>query len=158
METVLIPLNRFNWENYLKIEISPQQQQFCPSVLYSLAQAYFENITAFGINFDEKPVGFITYANFSGIFWISRVMIDIRHQQKGIARAALVSLIDSLFRKAPNTEIRTSFSPENKAARNLFQSLGFEPINKEMKEEIVAVWNGKRTNFTKYYNNGGKTI
>ncbi|MBX7240658.1 MAG: GNAT family N-acetyltransferase [Bacteroidia bacterium] len=143
METSLILLNRFNWENYLSVEISPEQGKFCPSFLYSLAQAYFENIVAFGINYNDAPAGFIMYGDFTGIYWINRLAVDFRFQRKGIARNALKLLLEHLSRKSSDKEIRTSFSVENIAAQKLFFSLGFEPVNTELGEEIVAVWNPK---------------
>lgn len=134
----LTPLNRFNWESYLTIQVQSTQENFVPSVLYSLAQAKFENLFPLGITLDNEIVGFLMYGNFSGIFWINRILIDKKFQRKGIGKAALRQLI-AQFRQNPQCkEIRTSFVAENIAARTLFTDLGFIPINEDMEGEIVA--------------------
>lgn len=134
----LTSLNRFNWESYLAIQIHAAQENFVPSVLFSLAQAKFENLFPLGIHLDNQIVGFVMYGNFSGIFWINRILIDKRFQRKGIGKNALRQLI-AQFRQNPQCkEIRTSFVAENIAARKLFTDLGFIPINEEMEGEIVA--------------------
>lgn len=135
---LLTPLNRFNWESYLTIQVQSTQENFVPSVLYSLAQAKFENLFPLGITLDNEIVGFLMYGNFSGIFWINRILIDKKFQRKGIGKAALRQLI-AQFRQNPQCkEIRTSFVAENIAARKLFTDLGFIPINEDMEGEIVA--------------------
>lgn len=144
MDISLIALNRFNWENYLTVESSAEQHKFCPSFLYSLAQAYFENMVVFGINYEEVPAGFVMYGEFTGMYWINRLIVDYRLQRRGIAQKSLELLLEHLSKKLPLREIRTSFSSDNIAAQKLFYGLGFEPVNSVLGEEIVAIWNQKR--------------
>jgi len=135
---LLTPLNRFNWESYLEIQIHAAQENFVPSILFSLAQAKFENLFPLGIKLDNQIVGFVMYGNFSGIFWINRIIIDKRFQRKGIAKAALRQLITQFHQNPQCKEIRTSFIVENIAARKLFTELGFSPINEGVDGEIIA--------------------
>lgn len=139
----IIPLNRWNWEEYLSIKVESSQESFLPSVLFSIAQSKFENLIPCGINQDDKAVGFIMYGDLGGIIWINRIMIDVAFQRKGIAKQSLLLLINQIrtnyFSK---TEIRTSYSRKNLAAKALFESLGFEAINDVLVEEIVATYKG----------------
>ncbi len=141
MNTEIILLNRFNWENYLSIEITQSQKEFCPSVLYSLAQAFFENAFAYGINHQGSPAGFILCLESSNFYWISRFMIDFRFQNKGIGKAALWILLRQINQKSGGKEVRTSFNPQNLPAYNLFSNAGFIPLNTTLGEETVAIWN-----------------
>ena len=134
----LTPLNRFNWESYLEIQIHSAQENFVPSILFSLAQAKFENLFPLGIQLDNQIVGFLMYGNFSGIFWINRIIIDKQFQGKGIGKAAIRQLISQFHQNPQCKEIRTSFVVENIAARKLFTEIGFIPINEEMEGEIIA--------------------
>jgi diamine N-acetyltransferase len=135
---LLTPLNRFNWESYLEIQIHAAQENFVPSILFSLAQAKFENLFPLGIQLDNQIVGFVMYGNFSGIFWINRIIIDKRFQRKGIGKDAIRQLIAQFHQNPQCKEIRTSFIAENIAARKLFTELGFSPINEGTDGEIIA--------------------
>ncbi len=111
-----------------------------PSILHSLAQAYFEKLTPLGINVDNAPVGFAMYGIFSGIAWINRFMIDQDFQSKGIGKIALGLLIERLKKEPQCQEIRTSYAKNNTNAALLFAAMGFQEINHTLAEEIVAVY------------------
>lgn len=137
------PLHRFNWEHYLDLTLDETQVDFIPSVLFSIAQSKFEQLTPYGIDKDKAPVGFLMYGNLGGIVWISRILIDKSFQKQGIATEILQELIHNIRISSPHQEIRTSYSKQNLAAKNLFTHLGFEPINDSLDEEIVAIYKGK---------------
>lgn len=139
----IIPLNRWNWEEYLSIKVENSQEKFLPSVLFSIAQSKFENLIPCGINQDDKAVGFIMYGDLGGIIWINRIMIDLAFQRKGIAKQSLLLLINQIRTSYfSQMEIRTSYSRKNLAAKALFEALGFEAINDELVDEIVAIYKG----------------
>ena len=135
--TQIVPLDRYNWELCLDIKLSEAQEDFIPSVLYSLAQAKFEDLAPYGIFHHGKIAGFLMYGEFAGICWINRIMIDIDFQGQGIGSAALQQLIAQLKRKMSCREIRTSYSVENIAADRFFRAHGFVP-SEAVTGEIVA--------------------
>lgn len=139
MNVALISLDRFNWELYINISVSEAQKDFVPPILYSLAQANFEQLTPMGINADNQPVGFVMYGIFGKIAWINRLMIDEAFQGKGIGKEALRQLIAMLKKHPQCQEIRTSYAKNNINAALLFASMGFQEINHTLAEEIVAV-------------------
>lgn len=139
----IVPLNRWNWEKYLSIKVESSQEEFIPSVLFSIAQSKFENLIPCGINQDDTVVGFMMYGDLGGIIWINRIMIDVAFQRKGIAKECLVLLLNQIRRTYfSQIEIRTSYARKNLAAKALFESLGFEAINDHLADEIVATYKG----------------
>ena len=141
--TRIIPLDRYNWESCLEIRITPEQENYLPSVLYSLAQANFENLIPLGIVYHDKIVGFMMYGMFGGICWINRIMIDQEYQRMGIGSNALKQLIFELRQKHHCREIRASFSNKNLSASLFFSQMGFNPINEALDDETVVRYNGR---------------
>ncbi|MEL6589252.1 MAG: GNAT family N-acetyltransferase [Bacteroidota bacterium] len=139
----LVPLDRYNWELALEIRLSPEQERFLPSVLYSLAQAKFEDLHPYGILHEEKMIGFLMYGEFGGICWLNRIMIDHEYQHQGIGHSAMQQILAQLRRKMRCKEIRTSYSRHNYNADRFFTGLGFEPIDSDIGDEVVAVFNPK---------------
>jgi diamine N-acetyltransferase len=137
-EIQIVPLTRFNWELALEIRLHPEQEAFLPTVSYSLAQSKFEDLHPFGIMYGDKMAGFIMYGVFGGICWISRLMVDRDFQGKGIGSEALSQMIRHLEHKVRCPEIRTSYSSSNEEAKRLFAIAGFQEINTELGDEIVA--------------------
>ncbi|MEM6273367.1 MAG: GNAT family N-acetyltransferase [Bacteroidota bacterium] len=136
-------LTRFNWENALELELHDYQQDYLPEILYSIAQSKFENLTPMGIFLDAKMVGFAMYGIFGGISWISRILVDKAHQEKGIGKEALQLLIERLRRDPQAEEIRTSFARQNALAEYFFTSNGFRRLSEGLDEEIVMRYRGK---------------
>jgi diamine N-acetyltransferase len=138
------PLTRFNWEQATQLELHDYQEDFLPSVLFSIAQSKFENLFPYGIFEGEKLVGFLMYGEFDAICWISRFMIDKHHQESGIGKTALRQLLDILRNQPKCKEIRTSFSRKNALAQYFFQSQGFEQIGDGLDKEIVMRYKSSR--------------
>jgi diamine N-acetyltransferase len=142
--TRIVPLDRYNWETCLDIRLSPEQDRFLPSILYSLAQANFENLHPFGIQYQDKMVGFVMYGEFGGgICWLNRIMMDQEYQRMGIGSSAVRLLLDQLKRKRRCREVRTSYSAHNFSAEQFFRHLGFIPMEGGAGDEVVAVYNPK---------------
>ena len=136
------PLTRFNWEQATRLELFDYQEDFLPSVLFSIAQSKFENLYPYGIFEGDHLVGFLMYGEFDAICWISRIMIDKNHQEQGIGKAALRQLLDLLRNQPKCKEIRTSFARQNALAEYFFRTSGFEPIGDGLDKEIVMRYRG----------------
>ena len=139
----LVTLDRYNWELCLDIHLHPEQETFVPPVLYSLAQAKFENLIPYGILKKGKMVGFMMYGIFGGICWINRIIVDKDYQRRGIGSAAVSQLLTQLIHKHTCKEIRVSYANDNATARDFFAKMGFSPINESLQEETIAVYQGK---------------
>lgn len=142
--TKIIPLDRYNWELVLNIRLTPEQETYTPSALYSLAQANFDDLHPFGISYKGQMVGMIMYGDFGGICWISRIIVDMEYQRRGIGSAALMQMIELLQRRISCKEIRTSYAKGNYGASSFFAEMGFEPLEDVLSEEIVMKYGVRR--------------
>ncbi len=138
--TRILPLDRYNWESCLDIRLAPEQEVFIPPVLYSLAQAKFEQLHPFGIEHDQKMVGLMMYGEFSGICWLTRIMIDIEYQHQGIGTEAITQLLEMFRKNIRCKEIRTSHARNNLQAAAFFEHLDFFPLVDALSEEVVRVY------------------
>lgn len=139
----IVPLDRYNWELCLKIEIHESQRAFTPSILHSLAQAKFEALTPYGVVYQGEMIGFLMYGTFGGICWINRIIIDRQYQGKGLGSAALTLLLRKLRNYTDCKEIRTSYAEENRAAERLFSANGFVPMASALDDgEVVMRYEG----------------
>jgi diamine N-acetyltransferase len=139
----LKPLTRFTWEKATQLSLHDYQEDFLPSVLYSLAQSKFENLFPFGIFDYDELVGFTMYGEFDGVCWISRIMVDKAHQEQGIGRTAVTQMLDMLRSQPRCKEIRTSFARQNALAEYFFKSVGFEAMGEGIDKEIVMRYKGR---------------
>lgn len=135
----LIPLDRYNWELCLKIEIHEDQRAYTPGILHSLAQSKFEQLTPNGIVYQGEMVGFLMYGTFGGICWITRIIIDRKVQGQGIGQSALAQLVRKLRGNTHCQEIRTSYAEGNHAAERLFASSGFVPMESALEDGEVVM-------------------
>ena len=140
LKVTVRPLNRFNWEMAVNLELEDYQSDFLPDNLYSIAQAKFEDLEPMGIFAGEAMVGFAMYGNFGGVCWINRIMVDKHHQEKGYGKKAVKIILDKLKTRPDCDEIRTSFVKQNALAEYFFSSMGFVRIADGLDGEIVMRW------------------
>lgn len=121
----LLPVNRFNWEQCIHLEVDDDQQGFIPQNVHSIAQSKFEPCEPYGVYVAEELVGFVMICVWSGVAWITRLMIDRQFQGKGYGRRALEAAM-ALIRQNPDLrEVRVTVSRTNALAEYIFQSAGF---------------------------------
>lgn len=137
-------LTRFNWETATRLSVTEDQQKFIPSNLFSIAQSRFEDSEPYVILHDEEPVGFLLIVRFSGVYWITRIMIDQFHQGKGYGAIALEKAVSMLKQRKGVDEIRTSVARKNLEAEHLFFQAGFRRMQDVDGKEFVMKleWNG----------------
>lgn len=133
----LHPLTRFNWEEIAKLKTAEDQIDFLPTNLFSIAQARFEPSELFGVYVQEEAVGFIMLCKWAEIYWITRIMIDERHQGNGYGKTALQKIIQYLKNKPGTKEVRTSILHKNAFAEYLFTTAGFERTSRLDDKEFV---------------------
>lgn len=139
----IIPLDRFNWEEVVNLEVDDKQKSFIPDNIFSIAQSKFDSSVVYGIRFKDDMVGMIVTRNWNNICWITRIMIDRNWQNMGIGSTALDILVKFLKSKVECQEIRTTVARENIWGLYMFESAGFEMMGEEMDGEIVMVFSGR---------------
>jgi diamine N-acetyltransferase len=134
------PLNRFNWELAIELQPGEDQQDLMPSVLHTIAQSKFEDVSLNGVFWEDELVGFVSWGKFGRVCWINRILIDHAHQRKGFAKEALKLVLMKLMKDPSYDEIRTSFVRRNAVAEVLFASLGFVRIADGLDDEVVMTY------------------
>ena len=126
----LKPVTMENLDAVLLLKVKDDQKRFVSSTAESLAQAYVSPKTAFpfAVYNDDIIVGFIMmgYYEEKKYYTLWKLMIDQQYQGRGYGKAALELGIAFLRERFRIKEIYTGVIPDNKVAKNLYQSVGFE--------------------------------
>ena len=128
MNIEFVTIDRSNYEACINLKVNPEQKTFVAPNLFSLVQSQYEpELFPLGILVNKELVGFLLYdfdLNING--WsMSRFMIDINHQNKGIGRKALNKFLDFFVAKHGHLGLYTSVSINNPNAKHLYESVGF---------------------------------
>jgi len=124
----LQPITKSNWKECVNLSVAADQTKFVPDNLYSIAEAqFYPDAVPLAIYDDHQMVGFIMYGRDEQTHkWkIFRLMVEVTHQGKGYARAALQQVITEIARHPDSDEIIICYHNSNQAARNLYAQLGF---------------------------------
>lgn len=136
----LRPITRANWQACIHLQLSPAQAKKLASNLYSLAEAYVEpRCTPRGIYAGERMIGFVM-TEFDAdhhVYNIPRFMIDVRWQGGGYGGRALATVLDTLKAEHPDAPIFISLTPDNVAARRLYERHGFVATGQHVHGEDV---------------------
>ena len=119
-----------NLDAVLALNVNDDQKRFVSSTAESLAQAYVYTKTAFPFTVysDETIVGFIMmgYYEEKKYYTLWKLMIDQQYQGRGYGKEALKLGIAFLKEWFSVKEIYTGVIPDNKVAKDLYLSIGFE--------------------------------
>jgi diamine N-acetyltransferase len=140
MPITLRPITRDNLRAVVRLNVSPEQEDFVAPNAFSIAQVYVEPTwEPLAIYADETPVGFTLLGRDeeSGVDWIIRFMIAAEQQGKGYGRAALQAIIAHLRAKPTCTDIGLSYVPGNSLAESLYQKVGFVATGEVEDDEII---------------------
>lgn len=144
MKTVgKISLQEIDRENFFAVaalRVAAKQQNFVASNAFSIAQSKVQpECMPLAVCLDNVPIGFAMYCMDvqDKEYWIYRLMIDEHHQNKGYGYAAMQLLLQKIRQDTGHHVIYISFEPKNKAARALYEKLGFVPDGREDCGETV---------------------
>jgi len=130
LNITLRPIDKDNWNEAISLSVKKEQQPFIASNLYSIAEVQFlDDFYAMGIYHDHQMVGFTMFGIDSDDhnYWIYRLMIDEKFQEKGIGKQAIHRVIEKIkhmnITSIPN--IMIGYNPENIAAKVTYGKAGF---------------------------------
>ncbi|MFK7802861.1 MAG: GNAT family N-acetyltransferase [Anaerolineae bacterium] len=131
----LVPITARNWEEAVKLKMTPEQERFVPSVALSLAKAYIkpDGVTydPIGIYSTEKEhlVGFYSYMyrpHNMRVVYIGGFLIDERFQRMGYGVAAMNLFMKNVQSELPECEgVYLTVHPENLSAERFYSQFGF---------------------------------
>jgi diamine N-acetyltransferase len=128
------------------LRVRGDQERFVASVATSLDDADEEpeeNPWYRAVYYGDEPVGFVMLSwnvsddrSGAGKYYLWRLLIDERHQGRGIGREVLTQIVD-LVRADGATELYTSYEPGEGEPWPFYHRLGFEPTGEVDDGEIV---------------------
>jgi diamine N-acetyltransferase len=132
------------WKRVVALRTAAGDDKLVASNVYSLAEARFNpHAVPLVILEGSDVVGFLMYERLAGegcphAYSIYRLMVDVRHRGRGIARAALSQLIAVLQGDPQWERISICYVPGNAAARHFYESLGFKDVGLDADGEVIA--------------------
>ena len=143
MTVSLRPITRDNLWAVVDLKLHPDQENLIEDNVASIANAYVEpTFVPLAVYAGDDLVGFAMYGQHptTGAWWVIRIMIDRDHQGKGLGRAAMEALIETMAERVGCEEVVSSTLPSNAAMAGLFTSLGFRPTGEiEDGEPLVSL-------------------
>ena len=131
-----------NWRTCVALRVAEHQRGWVADVAYYLCLCTYGGLWhPLAIEAEGEVVGFLMWGvDDDASRWIGGVVVDVAHQRRGIARAALTQVIDMLAAQEGCSGIALSHSQDNQAARDLYASLGFQPTGETTDDgaEVVS--------------------
>ncbi len=131
------PVNRFNWEDCIKLNLYEEQARFLPSNLYTIAQSKFENLNLYALYLDNTVIGMAALGYFAKVHWISRLMIDKNYQNLGYGTEFLNLLLSKIASERLSYEVRTAVHSNNLIAQRFFLKMGFQLLGEMEDGELI---------------------
>jgi diamine N-acetyltransferase len=133
-------IDRDNWRQAIRLDVTPEQRVFVAHNLYSIAESKFDpTFVPLAIHNEAGTmVGFLMYGVENDELWILRLMVDQQYQGRGYGRLAMEEVIRQLADEPDCEAIFTSYKPDNHAADRLYRSLGFKGTGRVEDGELVV--------------------
>ena len=139
----LEPVTIKNWKACIALELAPDQKNFLPSNLYSIAEAQFYEYARPRAVVDEheQVVGYALFGRdiFTNKWKIFRLMIDKSHQGKGYGEGAMREIIEQISKEPDGNEILICYQDANQVARRLYAKLGFIEQEIDTEGKVTAL-------------------
>jgi len=127
----LVPLTNANYRDFASLATHYTQLRFTPTVLEMFAEVHFGNssdgaLQLRGIEAGGEPVGLLVVAEAAGgeSPALHRLLIDRRHQGRGIGRRTVEQIADRLRREG-HSALTARWTPGRGGPRGFFEKLGF---------------------------------
>ena len=133
----LVEITDDNRDAVIALRVRPDQERFVASVADSLneaaatpeAEPWYRAVYS-----ADEPVGFVMLSwnvppgrpGIIGPYYLWRLLIDERHQRRGLGRAILDEIVD-LVRADGATELLTSYRPGDGEPWPFYRKFGFVP-------------------------------
>ena len=129
-----------NWREELKV--SKEQERYVSDAMKILARAYaFRNQRSYAcIIYEEgKPIGMALYYDCDELqaYDFSQLFIDERYQGRGFGKEAAKLILDRMKRDGKYSEVVLCYIEGNKAAKEMYEKLGFYHTGEADEDEIV---------------------
>lgn len=137
----LAPVDKENWRDIAVLEVNEEQAAYVASGSYYLCLCNYDGLwNPLAIQLDDQVIGFMMWAfdEDDNSCWLGGITIDKEFQGKGYGKAAVQTALDMLSREQGCKQFALSYNPDNKAARHLYSTLGFEEKGEMEEDEVIA--------------------
>ena len=129
-----------NWREELKV--SKEQERYVSDAMKILARAYaFRNQRSYEcIIYEEgEPIGMALYYDCDELqaYDFSQLFIDERYQGRGFGKEAAKLILDRMKKDGKYSEVVLCYIEGNKAAKEMYEKLGFYHTGEADEDEIV---------------------
>ena len=128
MTITLKPVDKDNWRELVDLAVAEEQKNWVAPNTHSIIEGLMEpGMMSRGIYADDVPVGYILYLVNTNRKWgyIARFMVDVRQQEKGYGRQAMLLVIEDMKKQDGLERLLVGVVPGNDSARRLYEKLGF---------------------------------
>ena len=124
-------VTKYNFEDIINLDAGKEGNNHVAKNYYSLLEAFFENSidNVRGIYHNKKLVGMVYYYCFNNTIWLHRLMIDEKHQNKGIGKQVLQLLLKKIIKEEQPDKIE--FLTSNPILLSKASEYGFKKVNNE---------------------------
>ena len=131
-----------NWR--IPLRVSKAQEQYVANTTTILARAYAyrnDRSQALLIYEDDTPVGMVLYHDEDSLdaYIFSEILIDERFQGKGYGTTATKLVLDRMKEDGRYHKVVLCYIEGNDAAKKLYESFGFEEIDRDEDEIIMEL-------------------
>ncbi|MEZ5346386.1 MAG: GNAT family N-acetyltransferase [Pyrinomonadaceae bacterium] len=140
MSISLREITKENFSECVKLKVAEGQEGFVAPNVYSIAQTkVYPANTACAVYDDDEMVGFVMYGldEDDGRYYLGRLMIDEKFQNRGYGRAAVLEVIQKAREIDGCEKLYLSIVPGNTSAEKLYSDIGFEKTGEILEGEIV---------------------
>ena len=134
-----------NHELVRKLTVRPDQEKYVASIDKTLADAFVWRNARFRVAYKgDEAVGFVLVYPFkesgANIVNIVRLMIDARHQGRGLGRETLGATLAWIRTFRPDVDkVQISTHPENSVALHLYRRMGFQKVGIVNGEQVLSL-------------------
>jgi diamine N-acetyltransferase len=136
----LRPVDATSWRACAALEVTDAQRDFVAPVTRYLALCAYDDgpWTPWAAHLGDDVVAFtmIGLDEQDDSLWIGGLVVDADRQGAGIGRAVVESVVERA-RGQGRSSVALSVSPENGAARRLYDRLGFDDTGELEDDELV---------------------
>lgn len=137
----LAPVDATTWRDVAALTVAPDQERFVAAPTHYLCLcAYGDVWHPLAVRRAGEVVGFLMWGidDEDGSCWLGGVLVDARHQGRGLGRASVAAALELLADRGAAAGFALSYQPENARARALYGSLGFVETGEVSDDEVVA--------------------
>ncbi|GAA4403886.1 GNAT family N-acetyltransferase [Fodinibacter luteus] len=138
----LRPVDAGSWRDVARLTVAAGQERFVAAPTYYLTMCAYDDVwhPMSVHDADGSVVGFLMWGidEADGSCWLGGVLVDARHQGRGVGRAAVLEALRMLREHRGASEFALSYDPDNSVAKGLYASLGFAETGEVDEGEVVA--------------------